>query len=236
VRAAYREILSQADKEKVGVNKRDWDRVRQYLREGRDVMSTATFTEASSGVLGAGVGMLGLGASWWLQSGAPDVVASVLMASMVCGLSSFLLRKSGQALLGSTLPRWRVKALILRLESHPAVVSVYDVKTNIAGTDTVRFKAEVQFNPQAITERLLSAQRIGGDQAANEAHAVLKQRLAQLRPQLLSGCPDAEVAQGLYSNNSIFYEALAWETKDAERLLREELQDFSNVHIDLEPW
>merc|ERR1740121_745424 len=150
VRAAYREILSQADLEKVGVGRSDPDRVLQYLREGRDVMSTATFTEASSGVFGAGVGLIGLGASYLLQSGAPDVVASILMAAMVTGLSHFLMRRSGQALLGCTLPGWRVKALVLRLESHPAVVAVYDVKT-----DVVRFKAEVQFNPQAITERLL---------------------------------------------------------------------------------
>ena len=48
----------------------------------------------------------------------------------------------------------------------------------------------------------------------------------------------------LYSNNSVFYEALAWELKDVgspssrifirrdlqvERLLKEELQDFRNV-------
>merc|ERR1712157_111851 len=104
-------------------------------------------------------GLVGLGASWYVQSGAPDVGASILMAAMVCGVSKFLLRKSGNALLGQTLPSWRVKELIMELEGHPAVVNVYDVKTEMIGTDTVRFKAEVQFNPQTITERILLAMR-----------------------------------------------------------------------------
>merc|ERR1711920_244754 len=85
----------------------------------------------------------------------PDVVGSIIMASMVCGVSTFLLRKSGNALLGQTLPSWRVDTLVLILQAHPSVAGVYDVKTEMVGTDTVRFKAEVQFKPQAITARML---------------------------------------------------------------------------------
>jgi len=106
-------------------------------------------------------------------------------------------------------------------------------------------KAEVQFNPQAITERLLGERR---DSMPSQAHVVLSRRLHEIKPRLMLGCvhparqrsdlhaAEKEVAAWLFSNNSIFYEALAWETKDVERLLREELQDFRNVHIDLEPW
>jgi len=270
VRAAYSEILSLSEKEQTGTLGRcarplkpapgDLRQVLRYLREGRDVMSTATFTEASSGMLGAGVGLVGLGASWYLQSGVPDVMASLVMASMVCGVSGFLLRKSGIALLGQTLPGWRVKALVSRLEAHAAVVNVYDVKTEMVGTDTVRFKAEVQFNPQAITERILRAgsRKEGPDQVpsapppsslaspeARLAYAELTKRLWGVLPQLYCGLPgpagteceaESGAAAWLYRNNGLFYEALAWELKDVERILREELRDFRNVHIDLEPW
>jgi len=260
VRAACREILSQCEKERVGPTPGLAARwpvagqlqiVLQYLRDGRDVMSTATFTESSSGVLGACVGLVGLGASWYLQSAVPDIAASLLMASMICGVSGFLLRKSGTALLGQTLPGWRTKALVSRLEAHAAVVGVYDVKTEMVGTDTVRFKAEVQFNPQAITERVLQAGSLRGQQHPPEtqelcglaAHAVLKARLQEILPHLRHGLPAARgvdmedtAAAWLYRNNGLFYEALAWELKDVERVLREELRDFRNVHIDLEPW
>merc|ERR1719195_810405 len=76
---------------------------------------------------------------------------------MICGLGTFLLRKSGTALLGNTLPYARVEDLVSLIEAHAAVVGVYDVKTELVGTDTVRFKAEVQFNPQTVTERILQA-------------------------------------------------------------------------------
>eukprot|EP00931_Biecheleriopsis_adriatica_P088102 TRINITY_DN62486_c0_g1_i1.p1 TRINITY_DN62486_c0_g1~~TRINITY_DN62486_c0_g1_i1.p1 ORF type:complete len:613 (-),score=126.90 TRINITY_DN62486_c0_g1_i1:29-1846(-) len=258
VNAAYREILSQAPREQIGTSDRNasfftnLQQVFRYLREGRDVMSTATFTEAGSGVLSSCVGLLGLGLSYHLQNGVPDVAASVLMASMVCALSQFLLRKSGNALLGQTLPRWRVKELVRKLEAHAAVVNVYDVKTELVGMDTVRFKAEVQFNAQVITERILllhaktgaeaPVAELGRDVAL--AHAMLSDRLQEILPQLAHGLPeepdvsmkDSAAAAWLYQNNGLFYEALAWELKDAERVLRMELQDFKNVHLDLEPW
>ncbi|CAJ1405996.1 unnamed protein product, partial [Effrenium voratum] len=231
VRAAYREILSQAEREKVGASPgSDLRQVAKYLSQGRDVMSTATFTEASSGVLSSFVGLIGLGLAYHLESAVPDVAAGMVMASMVSWVSVFLLGKSGQALLGQTLPRWRVQ-----------VVNVYDVKTELVGVDTVRFKAEVQFNPQAITERILQGWPTTEDQSVPGqtllAHAMLAQRLQSLVPRLQRGTGEGTLdAAWLYSNNNVFYEALAWELKDVERILKAELQDFKNVHIDLEPW
>mmetsp|Transcript_41740 Transcript_41740/g.117993 ORF Transcript_41740/g.117993 Transcript_41740/m.117993 type:complete len:530 (+) Transcript_41740:672-2261(+) len=270
VSAAYHEILSQAARERIGVGRgpgpgpglggggrlRGLAPVLSYLREGRDVMSTATFTESFCGVVGAGVGVVGLGFSQCLQSGTPDAVASVVMASMVCASSSFLLHKSGIALLGQTLPKKRVEVLVRRLEAHAAVVHVYDVKTEMIGTDTVRFKAEVQFNPQTITERILRVSPPGDDGAgtggemvpaaisnARIAQAALTEQLSAILPQLHRGVlrdtraeTDVDAASWLYRNNGLFYEALAWELKDVERVIRGELDDFRHVHIDLEPW
>lgn len=247
VKTAYREILSLYTKElgdETESHRYGLREVIHYLREGNDVMSTATFTEASSGVLASMTGFCGVGASWYLQSGAPDVGASMLMAGLVCGVSSFLLRKSGTALLGQTLPRWRVQELVAQLEEHPAVVNVYDVKTEMIGMDTVRFKAEVQFNPQVITERILqtevSTTRIEGkvpEAASSASHAVITARMRQALPLLQKGLPvEADAAAWLYRNNNLFYEALAWELKDVEKVVRQELKEFRNVHIDLEPW
>lgn len=217
--------------------------VLQYLREGRDVMSTATFTEASSGVLASLTGLAGIGASWYLQSGYPDMAASMIMAAMVCGVSSFLLRKSGNALLGQTLPGWRVKELVLQMEGHAAVVNVFDVKTEMVGTDTVRFKAEVQFNPQAITARILQVGALRRERLevveahVDDSRAVISLRLLEAFPQLQRGVPgEADAAAWLYRNNALFYEALALELKDVEKVVKAELREFRNVHIDLEPW
>eukprot|EP00927_Polykrikos_kofoidii_P031367 TRINITY_DN26992_c0_g1_i1.p1 TRINITY_DN26992_c0_g1~~TRINITY_DN26992_c0_g1_i1.p1 ORF type:complete len:686 (+),score=86.12 TRINITY_DN26992_c0_g1_i1:57-2114(+) len=252
VKTAYHEILTLHAKElgnrDVGaegernapVPTSDLRKLREYLREGRDVMSTATFTEASSGVLASMMGLVGLYASWYMQSGTPDVAASVVMGATVCWVSAFLLRKSGIALLGQTLPKWRVQELIWHIEEHAAVVNVYDVKTEMIGTDTVRFKAEVQFNPQTITTRMLeleqSTRGVDGAFVSPRSKAITK-AMQKALPRLHRGFPlEGDAIAWLYKNNALFYEALSWELKDVEKVVRGELRDFRHVHIDLEPW
>eukprot|EP00747_Dinoflagellata_sp_TGD_P080555 gnl/TRDRNA2_/TRDRNA2_160944_c0_seq1.p1 gnl/TRDRNA2_/TRDRNA2_160944_c0~~gnl/TRDRNA2_/TRDRNA2_160944_c0_seq1.p1 ORF type:complete len:348 (-),score=74.49 gnl/TRDRNA2_/TRDRNA2_160944_c0_seq1:73-963(-) len=289
MRTAYREILAQAsrasdlsaqDSREASSNGQlsEWRRIFGYIREGNDVMSVATFCEAGSGVLGAAVGLVGIGLSWYLQTILCDLTASLVMSSMVGIVSVFLLRRSGDLLLGKTLPQRRVEHLVICLEDRPAIVNVYDVKTEVIGTDTVRFKAEVQFNSQALTERLLGMRRrpvshqpqdsdeevdpaATADPTPKPAPPGLEQRstdgdvsqtrrsprtrgswelelqMQKMLPRLQEGLPEGEdAAKWLIANNSLFYEAMAWELKKAERMLRNELKDFRNVHIDLEPW
>lgn len=212
---------------------------RAYVREGPDVMSVATFLEAASGVVGAGVGLVGLGLTWYLQSGIYDVCASGLMASLVGVVSCQLLSKSSGALLGNTLPLVRVQHIVRQLEARPGIESLFDVKTEVIGTSTVRFKAEVQFNPEAITQGLVDYMR--GELQPLGKNPTVKQSLAaemrSLLPELRRGIPVPEDAENwLHANNTLFYEALAWELKKSERLIRRELSDFRYVHIDLEPW
>merc|ERR1712216_934203 len=116
------------------------------------------------------------------------------------------------------------------------VVNVYDVKTEVVGTDTVRFKAEVQFNPHEITERVMRVgpwkeqlpDSMGGKGAGYDsrwhlAHAQLAKRLSEMLPMLYRGLPpnpnesvgapswpkESEAAAWMFRNNGIFYEALA---------------------------
>jgi len=152
VRTAYNEILRQS---MAGMTPLELatpmlprSRCKKYLRDGPDIMSVATFCEASSGVVGAGVGLSGLGLSWYFETALFDIGASLIMAASVGGVSFFLLRRSGAALLGRTLPMNRVVHLVEHLEERATISGVYDVKTEVLGTDTVRFKAEVQFNAE----------------------------------------------------------------------------------------
>merc|ERR1712178_595094 len=103
MRTAYHEIVGQAmagmtHQEDLALG--NWKRCVRYIRDGPDVMSVATFCEASSGVLGGGVGLCGLGLSWYYGTALFDVGASVIMASLVGAVSFFLLQRSGSALLG----------------------------------------------------------------------------------------------------------------------------------------
>ncbi|CAJ1359964.1 unnamed protein product [Effrenium voratum] len=163
----YREILSQAEREKVGASPgSDLRQVAKYLSQGRDVMSTATFTEASSGVLSSFVGLIGLGLAYHLESAVPDVAAGMVMASMVSWVSVFLLGKSGQALLGQTLPRWRVQALIEKLEAHDVAGALSLAKGMCQAAREIRqttLSASVMPELQRVpTDQLQEEQKKGG--------------------------------------------------------------------------
>lgn len=250
VRTAYHEILSQAmsgmgpgDSQELSLT--PWKRCYRYILEGPDVMSVATFTESASGVVGAGVGLSGLALSYYFETALFDVGASLVMASAVGAVSTFLLQRSGAALLGRTLPMSRVVELIEHLEERPTISGVYDVKTEVLGTDTVRFKAEVQFNAEGITESILGIGRMSNELPVEEEPDMdlervpvrLEMQLREMLPQAQQGLRTAEQTENwLHANNALFYEALAWEVKMVERQIRQHLKDFRNIHIDLEPW
>lgn len=241
MRTATREMMTQANaeiSEQQLSNSKPWSQhVTSYVRDGSDVMSVATFCEAGSGVIGCAMGLVGLGLSWFYQNPMFDLGASLCMASSVGVVSVFLLNRTGRALLGKTLPAPRVVQIVDKLENWHTIVAVYDVKTEVIGTDTVRFKAEVQFNSDTITTSLLNSDTwkpLSSQVAIKER---LQSQLNQLIPEVQKGLPCQKHAERwLLANNAIFYEALAWELKKAEEVIRHELVEFRNVHIDLEPW
>ncbi|CAD7922584.1 unnamed protein product, partial [Amoebophrya sp. A25] len=127
-------------------------RVYNYVISGTDVMSTATFLEASVGVTGCAVGIHGLLMSYATQNPLYDIHASLMMSSMVIATSYFLLTRTTTSLLGQALPERTVGLLVRKVVSEfPSIADIYDIKTEILGTDTVRFKAEVRFNPEAVS-------------------------------------------------------------------------------------
>eukprot|EP00397_Hematodinium_sp_SG-2012_P020689 GEMP01021332.1.p1 GENE.GEMP01021332.1~~GEMP01021332.1.p1 ORF type:complete len:571 (+),score=107.77 GEMP01021332.1:92-1804(+) len=181
------------------------------LREGRDVMTVATFCEAVCGVVGGAVGIVGVWTTYCYQLAAFDATASLIMSGLVGMTACFLLNKSQRALLGQTLPETLVLRLIDVVLADPVVNDVQDVKTEVVGTTTVRFKAEVSFNAEEITRKS-------------------KRRQAPAFP-----VSDAEFADWLEQNNADFLRALTEELKRVERIIRLELKIFPNVHVDLEP-
>ena len=197
----------------------------EYVKHGRDSMPVATFLEALAGVSGALVGMAGVSLSYLYGSIAYDLAASALMALSVVCTSGFLLSRSQAALVGQTLPISAVQRITTLLESHPSVVSVYDVKSELIGPETVRFKAEVEFNAEEISKRRL---RLASDPTS----------LTGLHAELVN-LPDASMAEDwVMKNDSAFLLALTKELKGLEKLIRTELRlhGFSTIHIDLEPW
>jgi len=197
----------------------------EYVRNGSDMMPVATFLEASTGAMGAMIGSAGVLMSFYTGSVLWDIAASSLMAISVLAVSTKLLVQSQAALVGRTLPVSTVTPILLLLEGHSSVVAVHDVKTEVAGAETVRFKAEIEFNAEELTKKRLAVK--GPD--------VFTDMLYHIR----TLHTPAEVEDWLMRNDSKFLFSLTSELKHLESIIRRELREkhnFINIHIDLEPW
>lgn len=216
-RAGYKEVELLA--------KRSGISFREYLRTGSDIIPIATFMEASTGVVGSLLGSVGLILAFYTGTGLWDLAASYIMASSVIYVSGSLLVKSQTALVGRTLPLSTVTRILGLLESNSVVVAVHDVKTEVSGMETVRFKAEIEFNAEEITKRRLGLR----------IPSIYSDTLNEF--QSLRDATNVE--DWIMRNDSKFLYALTSELKQLESIIRTDLREhhtFLNIHIDLEPW
>mmetsp|Transcript_31596 Transcript_31596/g.75747 ORF Transcript_31596/g.75747 Transcript_31596/m.75747 type:complete len:495 (-) Transcript_31596:8-1492(-) len=209
-KTAWEEIKDLAERERM--------KPLEYLHQGRDVLSVATYLESMSGVMGAGIGSAGILASYMYGNACGDVMASTVMGGVVAYCSAWLLKRTTASLLGRPLPLAEVRNIILKVEDLETVIALSDVKTEMIGTDAVRFKAEVRFNAEAITKKCWGSDLIhyskGASLVADDLHR-----------------------DWIMRNNAIFLENLTKELKVLEAIIAADLkQNFVHVHIDLEPW
>ena len=218
--------LVAATKEIRSLSMRSHTSFTEYILSGRDIMPVATFLEASTGLLGAMIGSMGLVAAFYFHNPFFDIMASGLMSVSIIAVSGFLLTRSQSALLGMTLPIGIVRNLTSIIENQPTIVAVYDVKSEVIGTETMRFKAEIEFNAEAISKNRLNFN--------NEDSLVAEKLLNTFMS--IKTANDAE--DWLMRNDSGFLLALTIEIKRIENLLKDELrkEGYNSIHIDLEPW
>ena len=190
----------------------------------QEIMSSATYLEARAGVYGSLVGLLGVMVTATTGSPVVEIGCSAIMGSVVAGVACHLLSVSGTALLGATLPVDRVTTVIEMLQRDEVVVEIYDVKTQIIGSDTVRFKAEIHYNAEVITKRRRSLHSVPSAEATN-----LFKELEGLQS-------DASSEDWLMKNDAEFLIAFAGEARRLQEMVRKELGEYSNVYVDLSVW
>mmetsp|Transcript_27336 Transcript_27336/g.66478 ORF Transcript_27336/g.66478 Transcript_27336/m.66478 type:complete len:554 (-) Transcript_27336:229-1890(-) len=197
-----------------------------YLWEGNDMINITTFAECGLGVIAAGVGVASSFQYWLTGETIYDSYASVFMASTVVLGSALLLSKNAKALVGETLPVEDVEYLIFKLEEDDVVDSVHDVKTEVLGLDTVRFKAEIEFNAEAITRKIMNLYEIPSDESK------------QLFDDVSLLNTEVEVEDWVMKNNAMYQTALSSELQRIENIVKSHLAEahFKNFYIDLELW
>ena len=127
----------------------------EYLTKGPDPLNPAVFLEDSVAVVGVGVAGGCITLSHLTGNPAYDAVGSIAVGSMLGAVALFIINRNRQ-FLGQTVPP-RTPAVISMLQADSMVLSVQDVKSVMVGPQTARFKAEIHFNPQLLSEKYLAA-------------------------------------------------------------------------------
>jgi zinc transporter 9 len=123
---------------------------KEYVLRGRDPSAVAVLVEDSAAVSG----VLIAGASLYMThyTGNPiyDAIGSISIGGLLGIVALFLIQRNTNALVGQSIPPAKMKKLIELLEGDKVVRSVHDIKATDLGADSVRFKAEINFDGREV--------------------------------------------------------------------------------------
>jgi solute carrier family 30 (zinc transporter), member 9 len=128
---------------------------RHYLLHGSDPMGVAVVLEDAAAVLGVciaaaciGLGVL-TGAPYW------DAIGAILIGLLMGAVAIFLARRNRELLIGQSMEPASKARILAVLNASPVVEEILDVKATVVDANSVRFKAEIEFDGAVIARRFL---------------------------------------------------------------------------------
>lgn len=149
----------------------------RYITEGPDPLNPAVLLEDSVAVIGVGVAAGAIGLTHITGNPAYDAIGSITVGTMMGAVALFIINRN-RTFLGGTVPR-RANEVVAMLLQDEMVLSVQDVKSVMVGPAEARFKAEIHFNPQLLSEKYLSAHN-NLEEACKSCQAVSSEQDAKL--------------------------------------------------------
>ncbi|EDV24370.1 uncharacterized protein TRIADDRAFT_25311 [Trichoplax adhaerens] len=124
---------------------------KEYVLKGRDPNVVAVLLE--DGIAVAGVSLAGICLALASLTGNPlyDAAGSIAVGGMLGVMALFLIQRNGDALVGRSIPYNRLRQIVELIENDVMIRSIHDVKATELGADTVRFKAEINFDGREVT-------------------------------------------------------------------------------------
>eukprot|EP00794_Sanderia_malayensis_P007174 gene7174-7980_t len=125
---------------------------KEYLVRGRDPNAVAVLLEDSAAVAGLLLAAGCLGLTSYTGNTIFDAIGSISIGALLGVVAVFLIRRNTDALTGRSIHPDRLRQIIEILENDLMVRSIHDVKATEMGADTVRFKAEINFDGREVTK------------------------------------------------------------------------------------
>lgn len=125
---------------------------KNYVLRGRDPAAVTVLLEDSAAVTGVVMAASMLGLAQYTGNTVYDAIGSIGIGGLLGVVALFLIRRNSSALVGQSIPREDLKEIIDLLESDVMIRSIHDIKATDMGADTVRFKAEVNFDGREVAK------------------------------------------------------------------------------------
>jgi len=165
--------------------------VKEALRSDADTLATAVVMEDGAAVFGALLALGALGATWVTGDPRFDALGSIAIGLLLGASATFLAHRNRSYLLGVSAPAPMRARLLAVLEAAAIVEEVKDVKVTMLGPDTLRFKAEVEFDGGELARAYLedvSAEELRAMRSSDEA---TQRFLVQFAERLVDALGDA---------------------------------------------
>jgi len=130
--------------------------LRTYVSEGLDPTSLAVVAEDGGAVLGLALAGGCLMAAGGTGNCMYDSLGSIAVGSLLGAIAAWLIQTNRRALVGRSLRRSQLEALLAALRADPVVQDVLDAKSEEIGPGVFRFKVEVEFAGDAVVARYLA--------------------------------------------------------------------------------
>lgn len=148
-----------------------------YLQQGSDPTGVAVILEDGVAVLGVVIAGIGLYLSMITDNPFWDSIATIIIGLLLGLVAIFITYRTKGLLLGQSIPLVSRNKVLNILKNDPIVESVYDIKTAIMGVDDLRFKAEIEFNGEALSEKYLKNMNFDKELSDMNTHEKQKQFL-----------------------------------------------------------
>eukprot|EP01134_Creolimax_fragrantissima_P003360 CFRG3360T1 len=128
----------------------------EYIKDGSDPNDVAVLLEDGAAVVGIGIAGTCLGLSHLYDNPMFDAIGSISVGALLGTCACFLVQRNMDALVGKSADTDMLMRVVKAMDNDPAITSTHDVKAIQVGADTVRFKAEIDFNGGIITKKYLT--------------------------------------------------------------------------------
>ncbi|MEE2830674.1 MAG: cation diffusion facilitator family transporter [Myxococcota bacterium] len=162
----------------------------KHLKQSSDPMVAAVLLEDSVALLGVLVAAICIGLSIFIHP-IFDPIGSIVIGTMLGVMAILLVNRNRELLLGEAPQPEVIDRIAEVLQQQPEVEAIHDVKAEVLGGGLIRFKAEIDFDAVAITERELTEVDLDALFATIHSAEDLRRALAEFGAHMVDAVGDA---------------------------------------------